>query len=88
MADVPTPRLRWLPAAAVFLAVAAAQLWLVAGAGTDIPFQDQWDVEGRGLYPALVDGSLRAGDLLQAHNEHRILWTRVLDVALFAANGQ
>lgn len=88
MADVPTPRLRWLPAAAVFLAVAAAQLWLVAGAGTDIPFQDQWDVEGRGLYPALVDGSLHAGDLLQAHNEHRILWTRVLDVALFAANGQ
>jgi len=81
-------RLRWLTAAIVLLLVGGAQLGLVAGAGTDIPFQDQWDSEGRGLYPAWVDGSLHAGDLFSPHNEHRILWTRLLDLALFSADGQ
>ena len=73
---------------AVFALVLAVQLWLVARVGTDIPFQDQWDMEGRQLYPAWRDGSWHAADLLRAHNEHRILWTRLLDLALFSANGQ
>jgi len=77
----------WLPVVAVFLAVLAAQLALVALAGTDVPYQDQWDVEGRRLYPSWMDGSWRAADLWAPHNEHRILWTRGLDLALFAANG-
>jgi hypothetical protein len=72
----------------VFALVLAVQLWLVARVGTDIPFQDQWDMEGRQLYPAWRDGSWHASDLLRAHNEHRILWTRLLDLALFSANGQ
>jgi hypothetical protein len=88
MAGSETPRLRWLLSAIVLLVVAIAQLWLVARAGTDVPFQDQWDSEGRGLYPAFVSGSLGPGDLLAPHNEHRILWTRVLDLVLFSANGQ
>ncbi|HEX2862521.1 MAG TPA: hypothetical protein VHN79_12820, partial [Lacunisphaera sp.] len=75
-------------AAGVFVAVVAAQLWLVAVAGTDIPFHDQWNIEGAWLYPAWLDGSLRPADLLQAFNEHRILWTHLLNLALFAANGQ
>ncbi len=78
----------WCAAAAVFAAVLAAQLWLVAAAGTDVPFQDQWDVEGRGLYPAWRDGTWRVADFFAAHNEHRIVWTKALDVALFSVNGQ
>jgi hypothetical protein len=78
----------WRLPAAVFGLVLAAQLFLVAQIGTDIPFQDQWDIEGRLLYPAWRDGTWHAADLLRAHNEHRILWTRLLDLALFAANGQ
>ena len=35
---------------------------LVAVAGTDIPFHDQWDVEGRTFYPAWREGTLAAGD--------------------------
>ncbi|MSU47619.1 MAG: hypothetical protein EXS37_00725 [Opitutus sp.] len=77
----------WGPAA-VFLLVGGAQLWLVARAGTDIPFHDQWDVEGRWLYPACRDDTLSATALLRAHNEHRIVWTHLLNLALFAANGQ
>ncbi len=89
MSDVPSgARKGWLAPGAVFLAVLAAQLWLVAAIGTDIPFQDQWDVEGRRLYPAARDGSLSFGDLFQAHNEHRIAWTKGLDLVLFRLNGQ
>ena len=78
----------WTVPAAVFAVVLVAQLWLVAAAGTDIPFQDQWDAEGRGLYPAWSGGTLRAADFFRAHNEHRIGWTKALDVALFKVNGQ
>jgi hypothetical protein len=78
----------WMLPAVVGLGVLAAQLGLVAVAGTDVPFQDQWDVEGRGLYPAWLDGTLRAGDLLRAHNEHRIAWTHLLNLGLFAVSGQ
>lgn len=79
---------RWALPAASGLLVLGAQLWLVARAGTDIPFFDQWDVEGRLLFPAWLDGSLAPAQLLAAHNEHRILWTRLLELGLFATNGR
>lgn len=72
---------------AVFAVVFAVQLALVAFAGTDIPFQDQWDIEGRWLYPQWADGTWRAADALAPFNEHRILWTHLLNLALFWANG-
>lgn len=75
-------------AAVVFLAVVAAQLVLVAVAGTDIPFHDQWNIEGQWLYPAWRDGSLTLGGLLQPFNEHRIFWTHLLNLGLFTVNGQ
>ncbi|MEO6005708.1 MAG: hypothetical protein ABIZ04_22660 [Opitutus sp.] len=73
---------------AVFVTVAAAQLWLVAVAGTDIPYQDQWDSEGAVLYPKWQDGSLSLADIFLPHNEHRIVWTKLLDLVLFIINGQ
>jgi hypothetical protein len=82
------PRSRRGLALAVFAAVLAAQLLLVALAGTDVPFQDQWDIEGRWLYPAWRDGTLRFADLAHPLNEHRIAWTHALNVALFAVDGQ
>jgi hypothetical protein len=77
----------WPVAATVFAAVLGAQLALVAACGTDIPFQDQWDAEGR-LYAAWREGTLALADLLRPWNEHRILWTHLLNLGLFAANGQ
>ena len=81
-------RTSWLWPLMAFCLVAVAQLWLVAAAGTDIPFHDQWDVEGRGLYPALREGTARVADLFRAHNEHRIFWTHLLNRGLFSLNGQ
>lgn len=78
----------WLMPAGVFCLVAAAQLWLVAVAGTDVPFHDQWDAEGRGLYPSMRDGTASVTDLFRAHNEHRIAWTQGLNRLLFSLNGQ
>jgi hypothetical protein len=71
----------------VGLVVILAQLVLVRVAGTDIPFHDQWDAEGRGLYPDWVEGARSPAHFFQPHNEHRIVWTRLLDVTLFALNG-
>lgn len=68
--------------------VIAATAGLVAVAGTDAPFQDQWDAEGRTLLPAWSDGTWRFADLFQPHNEHRIFWTQLLNLTLFATNGQ
>lgn len=74
--------------AGTFAAVFVAQMALVAVAGTDIPFHDQWNIEGQWLYPHWVDGTLRARELLQPFNEHRIVWTHLLNLGLFAVNGQ
>jgi hypothetical protein len=81
-------RSAWMMSAAVFCFVALLQLWLVSRAGTDIPFYDQWDLEGRGLFPAWNEGTLTGKDLLKPVNEHRIVWTNLLNLSLFVANGQ
>jgi hypothetical protein len=80
-------RAGWVPAL-VFAAVLGPQLALVAAAGTDAPFHDQWNVEGQWLYPAWRDGSLTVAGLFRPINEHRIVWTHLLNLGLFAANGQ
>ena len=81
-------RRRWILPAVVFSVVLAAQLWLVAAAGNDVPFYDQWGVEGSWLYPAWRTGQLGLLDLFRLHNEHRIFWTHLLNLGLFALNGQ
>jgi hypothetical protein len=78
----------WLTGLLVFAAVLAADLLLVGCAGTDIPFHDQWDIEGKWLYPAWLEGTLRFTDLLRPCNEHRIVWTHGLNLVLFTINGQ
>lgn len=71
-----------------FCVVLVAQLWLVRAAGTDVPFQDQWDVEGRWLYPAWRTGAFAFHNFFHAYNEHHIAWTHLLNVTLFSVNGQ
>ena len=78
---------RWI-ATAVFAFVLVVQLTFVARMGTDIPLDDQWDVEGRWLFPTWLEGGLQWTDLLTPLNEHRIVWTHALNLALFAVNRQ
>ncbi len=88
MTEPAAPRSPWLAVAAVFVLVLAAQLWLVAVAGTDIPLLDQWDVEGRWIYPRWLSGEFQAADWIYAGNENRMFWTHGLDLLLLTLNGQ
>ncbi|MEO5957794.1 MAG: hypothetical protein ABIZ49_10850 [Opitutaceae bacterium] len=76
--------------AVVFVAFAAlifaSRAWLIETWGSAVPFLDQWSVDGD-LYRAWIAGTLRASDLVAAHNEHRILLTRCADLLLFIFSG-
>src|SRR6478735_4239191 len=73
--------------AALGVLVFGSRAWLVRAAGSPVPFWDQWDAEALGLYEPWLSGQLHWPDLLRAHNEHRIVLTRLADLALFAGLG-
>ena len=66
--------------------VFACRCWLIAEWGSPVPFWDQWGVESS-LYRAWLTDSLRWSEVVAAHNEHRIVLTKVADVILFVACG-
>ena len=80
------PSPRWLLLGA-FLWVFGAKLLAIDRFGSFIPYWDQWEAEAASLFHPLENGNLRAGHLLAAHNEHRILWTRLLGLAEYRLNG-
>lgn len=65
----------------------AVRLWVVHDYGSATPFWDQWDAQAAFLFDPWLRGTLGWADLAGAHNEHRILATRLLALALLAANG-
>lgn len=67
--------------------VVVARWCMLSRFGTDAPFWDQWDSEIAALYKPFVDGSMHFAQLFAPHNEHRILFSRVLNLGLFSANG-
>jgi hypothetical protein len=80
------PRLAaWL--CALFAVVVGAKLWLIQAYATAIPYWDQWD-EARLLFKPWLEGHLTLGALFAPHNEHRIFFTRVLDLFVVWLNGQ
>ena len=64
------------------------KLYWIHGYAANIPFWDQWDAEGWALYRPFLEGNLSWGRMILAHNEHRILWTRILALGQFILNGQ
>ncbi len=75
----------WL--AAFTLIVLGAKLWTIQLWTTDLPFWDQWD-EARLWFIPWLEGHLSWHDLFRAHNEHRIVFTRLLDMLEVQVNGQ
>jgi hypothetical protein len=78
----------WVLLLAMAAIILGAKLLLIAIFGGPIPLGDQWDAEAAWLFKPYVEGTLRIGDLLAPHNEHRPLWTRLLDLALLELNGR
>lgn len=72
--------LQYISFSALFLGM---RLWLIKTYGNGTPFYDQWDAEAATLYKPLFDGTLTWQQFFANHNEHRILTTRLLALALF-----
>lgn len=68
--------------------VLGTKLSLIAFYANATPYWDQWGAEADQLYRPWLEGSLKWTDLLAAHNEHRILTSRLLALALFELNGK
>lgn len=71
----------------LFLLLFGARLHLIQHHGHWIPYWDQWEAEAAKLYHPLENGHLRGADLIGPHNEHRILWTRLINLLAFRLNG-
>ena len=76
-----------LLALAVFLGVLGLKLSLIERYGSDLPYWDAWDGEADLLFRPSVEGHIPGAVWLSAHNEHRILFTRLLAFGLFKGNG-
>jgi len=71
------------------LAVVAigARLVLIDSYGSPVPYWDQWDAEADRLYKPWLNGTLTLSNLFSAHNEHRILTTRLWLLGIFELGG-
>lgn len=60
---------------------------LVNRYGVNVPYFDQWDMEGEGLYIPYLEGHFSFLDIFKPHNEHPIALTRIYLLSLFNLNG-
>ncbi len=74
--------------AALFVAILGGKFLLIERYGSEVPYWDQWDAEGDNLIRPYLEGRLAVAQFFAAHNEHRILFTRLQALGLFAANGR
>jgi hypothetical protein len=72
----------------LFLGIWGAKLWVVNRYGSDIPNWDQWDAEAGVLYLPYFHHAFSAENIFHPHNEHRIVFTQLLNMALLLVNGQ
>ncbi|MFA5264108.1 MAG: hypothetical protein WC378_09780, partial [Opitutaceae bacterium] len=77
-----------LAVAALVLLVLGARFGLIQRYGSDLPFMDTWDAEADLLFISHADGRLAAQNFWWPHNEHHVLWTRLLNFGLATANRQ
>jgi hypothetical protein len=90
-AILPARKGRWralLLGCAVFLVVAGAKLAVVDRFASDLPNWDQWDAEGLALFLPYARGELTFTRLFEPHNEHRVVWSKLLALGLLKGNGQ
>lgn len=83
------PMRKWLAVAACGAGLLAFGLRLsVAGGHVSwAPYLDQWGAEISGVVAPLAHGTLGWRDLVAGNNEHRVLLTRALSLAVIECNG-
>jgi len=73
----------------LFLVIIAAKWATFDRFGSPMPDWDQWDAEASALLVPWLEGDPAfLGHLFAAHNEHRVVLTKLQALALTAANGQ
>ncbi len=75
----------WL--VALFLVVLGAKLWVVQLYGSPMWLWDQW-YEVRQFFKPWLEGQAGWQDYFAPYNEHRILFTRLLDTGVILVNGR
>jgi hypothetical protein len=78
----------WALGLGALLATAGAKFRLINFYGSDVPFGDQWKGEVLTTYLPYLEGRFDWHAWFTPHFEHRIVWTRLLDVGLLEANGR
>ncbi len=78
----------WLCAIAVGLVSLGATWSLIQNHGSDVPFWDQWQAEGRVILIPAGHGTLDASAFWLHHNEHRIVLTKLINLGLAVVNRQ
>jgi hypothetical protein len=81
---------RWTARAciALFLLVAGGRLWAVGYAGSHLPLWDQWWMEFGTLLAPQVEGTLGWNNIAILHNEHRLLYPKLLTLGLLSVAGR
>ena len=75
-------------AACLFTLIVAAK-WATFGKyGSPMPDWDQWDAEGGALFIPWHQGEDLLPHIVRPHNEHRVILTKLQNLALGVANGQ
>jgi hypothetical protein len=69
------------------LIILLSRWYYVEHFAVSLPFWDQWDAEWYGLMKPWIEGKLQFSDLFKAHNEHRILPTRLMTLVVFSLTG-
>lgn len=77
---------RCIGLAGFMLLMVAGRMLFTSVFAESLPYWDEWDAEGDRLLKPWMQHGLHWSDLFAAHNEHRILWTRLLSLLLFQAN--
>jgi len=72
---------RWILLLAALLP-ALVPLLLIQKHGVDFPYWDEWDPDIAGIYIKAHDHQLTFGDMVAQHNEHRILFPRIVYLIL------
>lgn len=73
---------------ALFLLVAGGRMWMVSAVDSDLPHWDQWFAEFGAIVGPLGEGTFAIRDLALPHNEHLVLFPRLLSASLLVASSR
>lgn len=72
----------------LFFLVLGSKLWTLKLYGSDVPCWDQWDADVLHVFVPFFNHQLTLHDFFRQHNEHRVVFTKLLNLGLLMVSGQ